>query len=132
MRSLLIVILVASFPLLAQDPFELRTERDYQEHVNKIYQGEIEKRLADNTRVDILTDDLAIEVDFAHKWYEAVGQACHYSMMTGKRPAILLIVRDSSEERYVKAAVNVCRNVRVDLDGHEYSITVLIFRDVDE
>ena len=123
-------ILVVSFPLFAQHSHELRTERDYQDHVNSVYQGKLEHRLEDNTRVDILTDDLAIEVDFANKWYEAVGQACHYSTMTGKRPAILLIVRDSDEERYVLAAKNACRRVRVDLDGKYYAITVLIFRDI--
>lgn len=111
---------------------EGKHERDYQEFVNVALQGDVEHRLKDNTRVDILTDDLAIEVDFAGKWYEAIGQASHYASLTGKRPAILLIVRDSADEKYVKAAKNVCRNTRVDLDGKMYAITLLVFRDLSE
>jgi hypothetical protein len=125
-----LIVLFLAFPAFSQEPLNLHTERDYQEHVNKIYQGKLEHRLKDNTRVDILTDDLAIEIDFAHKWYEAVGQSCHYATLSGKRPAILLIVRNNSEEKYVKAAANVCRNVRVDLDGKLYAITLLIYRDI--
>ena len=130
MRLFIFAILLVPFAVYSQEPVILKTERDYQEHVNTIYQGKLEHRLKDNTRVDILTDDLAIEVDFAYKWYEAVGQACHYSVLTGKRPAILLIVRQNSDEKYVKAATNVCRHVRVDLDGKHYSIALLIFRDL--
>lgn len=130
MKFFTFLMLLAPFAVYAQEPVILRTERDYQEHVNTVYQGKLEHRLKDNTRVDILTDDLAIEVDFAHKWYEAVGQACHYSSLTGKRPAILLIVRENSDEKYIKAATNVCRHVRVDLDGKQYSIALLIFRDL--
>jgi hypothetical protein len=103
----------------------LRTERDYQLKCNAILQGKIEYRLADNTRVDILTDDLAIEVDFAKKWYEAIGQAVHYSRHTNKKPAILLIVKDTLDEKYVKAAIEACRVTRV----NGYYITVLVYRD---
>ena len=123
--------LVLSVAILLSVP-DGKHERDYQEFANITLQGHIEYRLKDKTRVDILTDDLAIEVDFAPKWYEAIGQACHYSSLTGKRPAILLIVRAEKDEKYVKAAKNVCRNTRVDLDGKMYAITLLVFRDIEE
>lgn len=123
------IFLMLSVVALSSVPYG-KHEQDYQEFVNVTLQGKVEHRLKDNTRVDILTDDLAIEIDFAKKWYEAIGQACHYSSLTGKRPAILLIVRESSDEKYVKAAKNVCRNTRVDLDGKTYAITLLVFRDL--
>ena len=104
----------------------LRTERDYQLKCNEIFQGLVEHRLSDNTRVDILTDDLAIEVDFAKKWYEAIGQATHYARLTKKKPAILLIVREADDEKYVKAAIEAGKITQV--NGHY--ITVLIYRDV--
>lgn len=62
------------------------------EHVLSHCQGEIEVRLKDGTRVDCLTETHAIEYDFAHKWAEAIGQALHYSALTGKKAGIVIIV----------------------------------------
>lgn len=60
--------------------------------------GKVEYVLEDRTRVDCLTETHAVEVDFAHKWAEAIGQALYYSKMTGKAPAVLLIVGDRDEK----------------------------------
>ena len=107
----------------------LRTERDYQLHCNQILQGKVEYRLPDATRVDILTDTLAIEVDFAKKWYEAVGQSCHYARCTDKAPAILLIVTDKVQEKYIKAAKEATKNTQVKVGDNYYPITMLVYRD---
>ena len=107
----------------------LRTERDYQLHCNQILQGKVEYRLPDATRVDILTDTLAIEVDFAKKWYEAVGQSCHYARCTDRPPAILLIVTDKFQEKYIKAAKEATKNTQVKVGDNYYPITMLIYRD---
>lgn len=45
----------------------------------------------DGGRIDVLTDQLAIEVDFQHKWHEGLGQALHYADATGKQGAVALI-----------------------------------------
>lgn len=103
---------------------ELRTERDYQLKCNEVLQGIVEHTLPDGTRVDILTDDLAIEVDFARKWYEAIGQAAHYARLTQKKPAILLIVKEEKEEKYVTAALEACKVTQV----NGYYIIVLVYR----
>lgn len=68
-----------------------------------IREGEyvIEWRLDDGTRVDILTKEYAIEVDFADKWYEGVGQALYYSIKTNKKPALVLIIEKDSHEKYL-------------------------------
>ena len=58
----------------------------------------VEVRLADRTRVDILTEDYAIEVDFATKWAEAIGQALHYARMTGRKPGVIIIIRDAAKD----------------------------------
>ena len=102
-----------------------KNERYYQLKCNEIFQGKVEHRLPDGTRVDILTDDLAIEVDFARKWYEAIGQACHYSRLTNRKPGILLIVKNASEEKYAKATVEACKVTQV----NGYHIVVFIYRD---
>ena len=47
--------------------------------------------MPDGTRCDILTDTHAIEVDFADKWAEAIGQSLNYAMQTGKKAGIVLV-----------------------------------------
>ena len=95
-------------------------------HVEKYYQdiwcverhGQVEVVMSDGTRCDCLTEDLAVEVDFALKFYEGISQALHYGMLTGKQAALLLIVEDSSDYKYVSRA-----KVLID----HYSLPILLF-----
>lgn len=103
---------------------DLRTEDDFVRHVNKVLQGKLEHRFEDGTRCDILTDTLAIEVDFAKKWYEAVGQSAHYSRLSGKQAAILLIAREPKDEKYIEAAILSAEHIKI--DGKQ--LVVLVFR----
>lgn len=71
--------------------------------------AKLEVRLWDDTRVDLLTDTHAIEADWPHKWAEAVGQALYYAQVTGKKPGIILLVKDlKAESRYVYRCQTVC------------------------
>ena len=54
----------------------------------------------DKTRVDCLTDDFAYEFDWPNKYNEAVGQSLGYSIRTGKRPGIVLIMRNENDIKY--------------------------------
>lgn len=65
--------------------------------------GKMEYVLDDSTRVDCLTSEYAVEVDWAHKWAEGVGQAQYYARETRRKPGLLLIV-DKGEERFVDRA----------------------------
>ena len=76
-------------------------ERHYQTILCNELNGKMEYVLKDKTRVDCLTDTYAIEVDFAKKWAEGIGQSLYYAQMTSKKPAIALIVADN-EDRFVK------------------------------
>ena len=49
-------------------------EKDY---VNKYCNGYKEFVLSDKTRIDCLTDEYAIEYDYAKKWAESIGQALY-------------------------------------------------------
>ena len=85
----------------------LNTERHYQDKFCTT--GEKERILEDKTRVDCLTATRAIEVDFASKWYECVGQALHYARMTGLTPGCALIIETKADEKYwyrLKALTN--------------------------
>ncbi len=66
------------------------------------YNAEVEVRLWDSTRVDMLTEEYAIEVDWAPKYAEAIGQSLYYSIVTGKKPGIILLIKDiKKESRFV-------------------------------
>jgi hypothetical protein len=65
--------------------------------------GKIEYVLDDSTRVDCLTKEYAVEVDWDYKWAEGVGQAQFYAEKTGKKAGLLLII-DNDSDRYIKRA----------------------------
>ena len=73
-------------------------EKYYQTQLCNDLDGVMEQSLLDRTRVDCLTDEYAIEVDFAKKWAESIGQSLYYAEMTGKKPAVGLILRDTKKD----------------------------------
>lgn len=75
--------------------------------------GRKEAVLWDMTRVDCLTKDYAIEFDFAKKWAESVGQALYYSKLTGKAPAVVLILTDLGDYRYVKRLERLDNGIKI-------------------
>ena len=118
-------ILLLLFPLLFVGCSQ--TINQQMKHHEKYYQtllcdklhGEMEFVLEDRTRVDCLTDEYAIEVDFAKKWAESIGQSLFYAHMTGKEPAVGLIIDTSKESRYLK---------RLDVIAQEYGIKIFILQ----
>ena len=56
---------------------------------------EIEKTLITGGPIDCFNDKFAIEVDWANKWAEAVGQSLYYADATDRKPAIILLCTDS-------------------------------------
>ena len=85
-------------------------------HPEKYYQtmwcnanfGAMEYALKDETRVDCLTQNYAVEFDFARKWAESIGQSLYYGKMTGKQPAIGLIIEKPSDNRYYYRILPLC------------------------
>jgi len=75
--------------------------------------GRKEAILWDMTRVDCLAKDYAIEFDFAKKWAESVGQALYYSKMTGKKPAVVLILTSIADYRYVKRIERLDKDIKI-------------------
>ena len=96
-------------------------EKYYQTQICNQLDGEMEYVLEDRTRVDCLSDEYAMEVDFAKKWAESIGQALYYAYMTDKKPAVGLIV-GKKDERYLK---------RLDAIAQRYGIRVFIIKKMD-
>ena len=99
--------LLTIFLLLALPLFGKQSERYYQEKFAREIGGQVEVVMKDGTRCDILTATHAIEVDFAKKWAEAIGQSLHYALHTGKKPAVALILLSLSENKYVERVRNI-------------------------
>lgn len=76
----------------------------------------VEVRLWDGTRVDLLSDEYAIEIDFARggKHFEAVGQSLYYGLVTGRKPGIILLM-GSGDERFVYRTQVVCARYGISL-----------------
>lgn len=77
--------------------------------------GTTEYKLADNTRVDCLTDTHAIEFDFAKKWAEAIGQSLHYARMTKKKAGIVLIIEKEKDFVYFERIKPLCEELGIEL-----------------
>ena len=52
-------------------------EKDWTDALAREMNGQSEVQV-DRGRVDVMTDDYAIEIDFIKKWHEGLGQAIHY------------------------------------------------------
>lgn len=100
MRIIVSILLAFIWSGEAQGAKHLYKEREYQERWCDKAGGVTEYVLPDKARVDCLTEEYAIEFDFAAKWAEAIGQAMYYSITTKKKPGIVLIIEDPKEERY--------------------------------
>lgn len=74
-------------------------ESDYRDALSHYLNGEIEVPVTDG-KVDIVTQQYAIEVEFANKWKESIGQAIWYGLQTNREPAIILIRRASDRHNY--------------------------------
>lgn len=98
MRKILLAVcfLLVTSPAFAAHKYP---EKHYQDQWCKD-KGQAEYILPDKTRCDCLTNDHAIEFDFAGKWYEAVGQSLYYSLQTGKKAGIVLIIEKSADRKY--------------------------------
>ena len=86
--------------------------------IAKVLNGMPEYLLPDKARVDILTQTEAIEVDWAHKWAEGIGQALYYGAMTKRTPVVLLLMSAADEERYlvrVRAVIDAHARTRLTL-----------------
>jgi len=117
MKKICLITLAALLLLLTGcGKKEKHKEKYYQTALCHKMNGVMEQSLLDRTRIDCLTDAYAIEVDFAKKWAESVGQSLYYALMTGKKPAVGFILDESKkDQRHLK---------RLKLLADKYHITI--------
>lgn len=74
--------------------------------------GATQEVMVKRGRVDVLSSDLAIEVDFLKKWHEGLGQAWHYGYVSDRQGVVALIIdfpKESTEQdrELISLAVSV-------------------------
>lgn len=84
-----------------------------------------EVRMADGTRCDVLTASHAVEVEFAAKWCEAVGQSLNYASQTGKSGAIAIILERESDARFLQ-------RLRALIAFHRLPLALVVMRPIGE
>ena len=100
-RTLLIgitLIIIASACMA--DAKKLHYEKWYHERWCEANGGQTEVVFPDRTRCDCVTSSHAIEFDFGKKWAESIGQALYYSIQTGKKAGVVLILEKKSDYKY--------------------------------
>ena len=94
----------------------LHHEKYYQEIWCAERGGQVEVVLPDRTRCDCVTSTHAIEVDFSNKLSEAIGQSLNYSMQTGKRAGILLILEKPKDYKYWIRLNSIIKHFKLPID----------------
>ena len=95
--AILAIIILFCTPCLAAHK---HPEKWYQQQWCKKNSGQAEVALPDKTRCDCLTGTHAIEFDFGRKWTEAIGQSLYYSLQTGKKAGVVLILETPKDYKY--------------------------------
>jgi len=77
--------------------------------------------MRDGTRCDVLTGTHAVEVEFAPKWCEAVGQSLNYASQTGNPGGIALILESEGDARFLQ-------RLRTLIAFHQLPLVVVVMR----
>ena len=93
-------LVLFSFFWVCTTLFAQRLESEYRDLIQQYTGGQTEFPV-ESGRVDILTGTHAIEVEFAHKWKEAIGQSLWYALQTERTPAIVLIKESPRDFKYI-------------------------------
>ena len=96
-------------------------EKYYQEKWCSEHNGQAEVVLPDKTRADCVTDTHAIEFDFGKKWAESLGQALYYSLQTGKKAGIVLILESPKDRKYFIRLNSTIQHFSLPIDTWEMS-----------
>lgn len=112
MKALLLLLALASSLSAAR----LNTEAHYQKIAAEKYNAQTEVHMPDGTRCDIVTETHAIEVDFADKWGEAIGQSLNYAFQANKRAGILLILESPSDEKHLIRVNSIIKHFNLPID----------------
>lgn len=116
--------LLCIIPLQAGSVFAAHehNEKYYQEKWCSEHNGQSEVVLSDKTRADCITSTHAIEFDFGTKWAESLGQALYYSLQTGKKAGIVLILESPKDRKYFIRLNSTIQHFSLQVDTWEVTL----------
>lgn len=96
----------------------LKNEVAWSAYLAKQVGGETEFVLPGGARVDILTEDIAWEVEWTKKWPESIGQALYYGSATNKKPGVWLLKKSDDDENWNEclSVINYLRGKGIDIE----------------
>ena len=109
----------APMPVVRQKMGEVEYVQQYAKVLFKDY--ELEYRLPDGRRVDVLTSRYAYECDYSTKFCQGVGQALAYAVATNRNPGLILLMKGADDERY-----NQCLGVITHLRSRGYNFEFIV------
>jgi len=123
MRLLIHYVAAGGIILAATSSYaaHLHPEKYYQEKWCSENKGQAEVVLPDKTRADCITSTHAVEHDFGPKWAEAIGQSLYYSLQTGKRAGIALILETPADRKYWIRLNSTIEHFKLPIDTWEVS-----------
>ena len=77
-----------------------QNEAWYIESINQSHFGGRTEVSMTGGRADIVDNDYAIEVEFANKWKDAIGQSLWYGLQLERQPGIILVMRTIKDRKY--------------------------------
>jgi hypothetical protein len=95
----LILLIILALPAFVTGKRK-HPEKWYQQRWCDANDGQVEVVLPDGTRCDCVTETHAIEFDFGNNWASAIGQSSFYSLQTGKKSGIVLILESLKDRKY--------------------------------
>ncbi len=117
-KALCILVLLQASSVFAA---HVHKEKYYQEKWCSEHHGQTEVVLSDKTRADCITETHAIEFDFGKKWAESLGQALYYSLQTGKKAGIVLILESPKDRKYFIRLNSTIQHFNLPIDTWEMS-----------
>lgn len=107
--SLALFVLLCTYAALAG-------ECDITKALAAKYHADAEVVLSDGSRADLISERYAIEVEWSKKWKESIGQCELYSILTGKEPGVILLVKDpAAEAKHIERCHKVCDKLKIKL-----------------
>ena len=113
LSALLLAIVFVSPALAAHQ----HPEKWYQDKWCHEKGGQQEVILPDKTRADCITTTNAVEVEFGRNWAESIGQSLFYSLQTGKRAGIVLVLESVDDRRYWYRLNSVIQEFKLPIDA---------------
>lgn len=100
--SIITGLFLCALSATATQPHKMQ-DADYVKIVCDAKSGQTEVRRL-GSRADCVSENEAIEVEYAHKWSEGIGQAERYGKVFSRKPVLVLVLEQPDHERFVELA----------------------------